>query len=100
MSNQCPATCHSYTSQPEAGFTYITLKEGVFLGPIAKFLSDEKKAEITALTGVKEGETLFFICDDKKNDTEKKAGLIRTWLAKKEQLESELNNLRYAACVV
>ncbi len=28
MSNQCPATCHSYTSQPEAGFTYITLKEG------------------------------------------------------------------------
>ena len=28
MSNQCPASCHSYTSQPEAGFTYITLKEG------------------------------------------------------------------------
>lgn len=28
MSNQCPATCHSYTSQPEAGFTYIALKEG------------------------------------------------------------------------
>lgn len=28
MSNQCPATCHSYTSKPEAGFTYITLKEG------------------------------------------------------------------------
>ena len=28
MSNQCPATCHSYTSQPEAGFSYIALKEG------------------------------------------------------------------------
>ena len=69
------------------GLGYITLKEGVFLGPIAKFLSDEKKAEITALTGVKEGETLFFICDDKKNDAEKKAGHIRTWLAKKEQLD-------------
>ena len=28
MSNQCPATCHSYTVEPEAGFTYIKLKEG------------------------------------------------------------------------
>ncbi|MBR6681615.1 MAG: Asp-tRNA(Asn)/Glu-tRNA(Gln) amidotransferase subunit GatC, partial [Clostridia bacterium] len=54
---------------------------------IAKFLTDEKKAEIITLTGVKEGETLFFICDDKKNDAEKKAGHIRTWLAKPEQLD-------------
>ncbi len=69
------------------GLGYITLKDGVFAGPIAKFLSDEKKAEIVTLTGVKEGETLFFICDDKKNDTEKKAGHIRTWLAKPEQLD-------------
>ncbi len=69
------------------GLGYITLKDGVFAGPIAKFLSDDKKAEITALTGVKEGETLFFICDDKKNDTEKKAGHIRTWLARPEQLD-------------
>ena len=28
MSNQCPATCHSYTLEPEAGFKYYTLKEG------------------------------------------------------------------------
>ena len=69
------------------GLGYITLKDGVFAGPIAKFLSDEQKSEIISLTGVKEGETLFFICDDKKNDTEKKAGFIRTWLAKKEQLD-------------
>ena len=69
------------------GLGYITLKEGVFAGPIAKFLSDEKKAEIIQLTGVKEGETLFFICDDKKSDTEKKAGHIRSWLARKEQLD-------------
>ena len=79
-----------FATSPEVGLGglgYITLKDGVFAGPIAKFLSDEKKAEITALTGVKEGETLFFICDEKKNDTEKKAGHIRTWLAKKEQLD-------------
>ncbi len=68
------------------GLGYLTLNDGVFEGPIAKFLNDEKKAEITELTGVKEGETLFFICDDKKNDTEKRAGMIRTWLADKEQL--------------
>lgn len=79
-----------FATSPEVGLGglgYITLKDGAFAGPIAKFLSDEKKAEIVALTGVKEGETLFFICDDKKNDTEKKAGHIRTWLAKKEQLD-------------
>ncbi|MEE1279454.1 MAG: aspartate--tRNA ligase, partial [Oscillospiraceae bacterium] len=69
------------------GLGYITLKNGAFIGPIAKFLTDAKKAEIIEITGVKEGETLFFICDDKKNDTEKKAGLIRTWLAKKPQLD-------------
>ncbi|MBQ2695801.1 MAG: aspartate--tRNA ligase, partial [Clostridia bacterium] len=79
-----------FATSPEVGLGglgYITLKDGAFAGPIAKFLSDEKKAEIVSLTGVKEGETLFFICDDKKNDTEKKAGMIRTWLAKKEQLD-------------
>ena len=69
------------------GLGYITLKEGVFAGPIAKFLSEDQKKEITELTGVKEGETLFFICDEKKNDTEKKAGLIRNWLARKENLD-------------
>ncbi len=79
-----------FATSPEVGLGglgYITLKDGVFAGPIAKFLSDAQKAEITAITGVKEGETLFFICDDKKNDTEKKAGMIRTWLAQKEQLD-------------
>ena len=69
------------------GLGYITLKEGVFAGPIAKFLTEEQKKEITEISGVKEGETLFFICDDKKSDTEKKAGMIRTWLASPTQLD-------------
>jgi len=81
------------------GLGYITLKDGVFAGPIAKFLSEAQKAEITAISGVKEGETLFFICDDKKNDTEKKAGLIRTWLAKKEQLDL-IKNDAFEFCFV
>ena len=69
------------------GLGYITLKDGEFAGPIAKFLTEAQKAEIISMTGVKEGETLFFICADRKNETEKKAGLIRTWLAKKDQLD-------------
>ncbi len=91
-----------YATSPEVGLGglgYITLKDGVFAGPIAKFLSDAQKEEIITLTGVKEGETLFFICDDKKNDTEKKAGLIRTWLAKKEQLDL-INEDAFEFCFV
>ncbi len=91
-----------YATSPEVGLGglgYITLKDGAFSGPIAKFLSDEKKSEIISFTGVKEGETLFFICDDKKNDTEKKAGLIRTWLAKKEQLDL-INDDAFEFCFV
>ena len=81
------------------GLGYITLKDCAFIGPIAKFLSEEKKKEIVELTGVKEGETLFFICDDKKNDTEKKAGHIRTWLAKPEQLNL-IKNDAFEFCFV
>ncbi|MBP3448777.1 MAG: aspartate--tRNA ligase [Clostridia bacterium] len=81
------------------GLGYITLKEGVFAGPIAKFLSEAQKQEIITLSGVKEGETLFFICDDKKNDTEKKAGMIRTWLAKPEQLNL-INDDSFEFCFV
>lgn len=81
------------------GLGYITLKDGVFAGPIAKFLSEEQKKEIISLTNVKENETLFFICADKKNETEKKAGLIRTWLAKEEQLNL-IKNDSFEFCFV
>ena len=69
------------------GLGYITIKDGQLLGPIAKYLTDEQKAQLLTLSGVKEGETLFFTCDDKLEITQKKAGLIRQWLAKKEQLD-------------
>ncbi|MBR6728645.1 MAG: aspartate--tRNA ligase [Clostridia bacterium] len=91
-----------YATSPDVGLGglgYITLKEGTLAGPIAKFLTDAQKAEIITLTGVKEGETLFFICDDKKNDTEKKAGMIRTWLAQKEQLDL-INEDAFEFCFV
>ncbi len=81
------------------GLGYITLKDGVFAGPIAKFLSEEQKTEIITLSGVKEGETLFFICDEKKNNTEKKAGMIRTWLAGENQLNL-IKNDAFEFCFV
>ena len=45
------------------GLGYLTLTGGEFKGPIEKFLSAEQKDELINLTGMKDGETLFFICD-------------------------------------
>ena len=61
------------------GLGYLTLTDGEFKGPIAKFLSPEQKEEITSLSGIKENETVFFICDT-KNIVDREAGQIRTWL--------------------
>ena len=66
------------------GLGYLTLNDGEYKGPIAKFLSDEQKAELTARVGIKEGETLFFICDA-IGVVNREAGEIRTWLG--EQLD-------------
>jgi len=45
------------------GLGYITLAGGDFKGPIEKFLTAELKRELIETRGIKEGETLFFICD-------------------------------------
>ena len=62
------------------GIGYITLEEGEYKGPIAKFLTEEQKAELTALVGIKEGETLFFISDS-ASVINKLSGEMRTWIA-------------------
>ena len=61
------------------GLGYITLSEGEFKGPIEKFLSPEQKQQIISECNIKEGETLFFICD-KKDAVDRLAGQIRDWL--------------------
>jgi aspartyl-tRNA synthetase len=61
------------------GLGYLTLNGGEYKGPIAKFLSEEQRADLTARVGIKEGETVFFICDA-INVVNKEAGEIRTWL--------------------
>jgi len=61
------------------GLGYLTLNDGEYKGPIAKFLTPEQKEELTNLVGIKEGETLFFICDA-INVVNRLSGEIRTWL--------------------
>lgn len=67
------------TSIGMKGLGYLTLSDGEYKGPIAKFLSPEQKTELTNLVGIKEGETLFFICDA-PTVVNRLAGEIRTWL--------------------
>ncbi len=61
------------------GLGYLTLNGDEYKGPIAKFLSDEQRIELQKLTGIKEGETVFFI-SAAKNTVDRFSGEIRTWL--------------------
>ena len=61
------------------GCGYITLEGGEFKGPIAKFLTEEQKAELVALCGMKEGDSLFFISDS-ASVINSLAGQMRTWI--------------------
>ncbi len=61
------------------GLGYITLNNGVFKGPIEKFLSDEKKQYLIDTLGIKDNETLFFI-SDASGSVDSFAGQIRQWL--------------------
>ena len=67
-----------------AGLAHITLLEEDGYkykdDPISKVLTEEQKKEIAELSGLREGETLFFICDTASNTADKNAGVIRTWL--------------------
>jgi aspartyl-tRNA synthetase len=67
-----------------AGLAHITLLEADGYkfkdDPITKVMTEEQKKEIALLTGLKEGETIFFICDTSSNTADKNAGVIRTWL--------------------
>ncbi len=62
------------------GIGYITLEDGEYKGPIAKFLTDEQKEALTKLVDIKDGESLFFI-SDAENVINRLAGEMRTWIA-------------------
>jgi len=69
------------TSIGMKGLGYITLKDGEFKGPIDKFLTPEHKQELIGSLGIKEGETLFFVCDAAAI-VDGLAGEIRNWLGR------------------
>jgi aspartyl-tRNA synthetase len=62
------------------GLGYITAAAGMELkGPIAKFLSEEKKSELARLEGLEEGDVVFFISDS-PDKASRLAGQIRSEL--------------------
>jgi len=67
------------TSIGMKGLGYLTLTDGEFKGPIEKFLSPEQKKELIDTLEMKDGVTLFFICDA-VSVVSGLAGEIRTWL--------------------
>lgn len=67
------------TSIGMKGLGYLTLSGTDFKGPIEKFLSLEQKAELISSLDMKDGETVFFVCDSSKI-ADDLAGQIRNWL--------------------
>ncbi|MCR5431822.1 MAG: aspartate--tRNA ligase [Lachnospiraceae bacterium] len=78
------------------GLGYLTLAGEDYKGPIAKFLSPEQKAELKSMANIKEGETIFFICD-RKEVVDKLAGQIRTWLGENLEL---IDHSAYRFCYI
>ena len=78
------------------GIGYITLEDGEYKGPIAKFLTEEQKEELTKLVGIKEGESLFFI-SDAESVINRLAGEMRTWIGTELGL---INNDAFEFCFI
>ncbi len=79
------------------GLGYLTvLEDGSFKGPIAKFLSEEKKATLTDTLSLKTDDTLFFICDTPKV-VNLLAGQIRTALGERMNI---IDKDRFEMCFI
>jgi aspartyl-tRNA synthetase len=78
------------------GLGYISVLENSALkGPIVKFLSAEKQSGLISSLGLKENDTVFFICAH-KNIVDSQAGQIRTELGKRLDLLED----KFAFCFV
>jgi aspartyl-tRNA synthetase len=75
------------------GLGYITFAEGAAKGPIAKFLNDERQTLLKSICSLKDGDSVFFVCD-KPTTAAKNAGLARTKVAQDLDLV-EKNALRF-----
>ena len=79
------------------GLGYLTvLPDGGLKGPIAKFLPEEKRAELFAMLGLQVNDTLFFISDG-SDVVDRYAGLIRTELGRRMGL---IDESRFELCYI
>ncbi|MDG1286674.1 MAG: aspartate--tRNA ligase [Rickettsiales bacterium] len=68
------------------GLAYITfLEDGTLKSPIAKFLSEEKVAELKTLCGLENGDSVFF-ASGKVGEAAEVAGTVRNYLGAKLEL--------------
>jgi aspartyl-tRNA synthetase len=58
------------------GLGYIIMENGEGKGPIAKFLPPEAQAQLKAVSGIEDGDAIFFVCD-KEAAAAKLAGKAR-----------------------
>ncbi|MDO4608058.1 MAG: aspartate--tRNA ligase [Clostridia bacterium] len=65
--------------------------------PIVKKLTDAQKKEMVELTGVKEGETIFFVSDMAEDVAAKNAGFVRDWLGRECDL---IDNNSFEFCFI
>lgn len=79
------------------GLGYIEVEEdGSYKGPIAKFLSEEKKETLREMLSLKVGDVLFFISDAPRA-VDKLAGQIRTALGERMNL---IDKSRFDFCFI
>ena len=79
-----------------AGIGYFKVDEdGSFVGPIDKFLSDDERADLTKVAGLKSGDVIFFIAD--RSNAYKYAGLIRDELGRRLDL---IDKNEFSFCIV
>ena len=61
------------------GLGYVSFTQGSAKGPIAKFLDEPRLTRLRELTGVNEGDSVFFVCD-KPSKAAPNAGQVRNKL--------------------
>jgi aspartyl-tRNA synthetase len=80
--------------QGAPGLGYIILENGAGKGPIAKFVPPAALGELVQLTGLENGDAVFFVCDQ-KTPAAKLAGAARTRIG--EELEL-IDKSRFEFC--
>jgi aspartyl-tRNA synthetase len=77
------------------GLPYITLKDGEWKGSAAKNITDAERVALQQVTGLENGDALFFITGTQKQKALTAGGKLRGWIADKLNLR---DNSAWAFC--